>query len=361
MHSTQGLHFDGVALPDGAACRPLARQATGPWKERRTPVISIQHAFLFVHRGKSGGNSVAEALLPYSEDCKTVSGSQDGTERFDIRNDRFGTVKHARLRDYRQALPQALYAGLYKFATIRNPFERLVSAYFSPHRVAAGKVQGFDRAAFLDLVARQATLRDFIRTTPGGALDAELNRLMRFERLAEDFAAVTQAIGLGPLALPHRNRGAHAPYRAYYDADLRRCVEARSTRSWNGAATPSDPPARPSAAADHDGLTRRVILSPPSGGVIGHGTSAWGKCLGNLPHADGRRGAVRRHRRPGGLPAHSGDTGCRATQPAWHRSGVPCHAVAPGPHPAPGHAGPGAGGQSGDPLRLHLPAATRGA
>jgi hypothetical protein len=206
-------------------------------------MISIAHAFLFIHRGKSGGNSVSEALLPFAEDRKTVTGSQDGTERFDVESERFGTRKHARLAEYRRAIPPEIFGGLYKFCTIRNPFERLVSAYFSPHRVADGKVAGFDRAAFLHLIARQATLRDFIRSTPpgetpDGALDAELDRVMRFECLAADFAAVTRAIGIGTPALPHRNRGDHGPYRRYYDAELRQLVEARFREEldWGGYA-----------------------------------------------------------------------------------------------------------------------------
>ncbi|MBB3898694.1 sulfotransferase family 2 domain-containing protein [Roseococcus suduntuyensis] len=201
-------------------------------------MISIRHDFLFIHRGKSGGNSISEILLPYSEDSKSVTGSQDGTERFDVRNDGFGTRKHSRLADYKRALPAELFDRLYKFSVIRNPYERLVSAYFSPHRVADGRIQGFDRDAFRQLIISQATLRDFIRTGPGGALDAELDMLLRFERLEREVAALLQAIGLPPRALPHRNRGDHAPYRTYYDAELRELVEARFREEldWGGYA-----------------------------------------------------------------------------------------------------------------------------
>jgi hypothetical protein len=66
------------------------------------------------------------------------------------------------------------------------------------------------------LIASQATLRDFACAQRGGALDAELDMLMRFERLDQDFAVVLRAIGLQPQPLPHRNRGDHAPYRVYY-------------------------------------------------------------------------------------------------------------------------------------------------
>ena len=195
-------------------------------------MTSIAHAFLFIHRGKSGGNSVSEALLPYAEDRKTVTGSQDGTERLDVESERFGTRKHARLAEYRRAVPPELFGRLYKFSTIRNPFERLVSACFSPHRVANGKVTGFDRTAFRHLITHHAMLRDFIRTTPpgetaDGALDAELDRLMRVGCLAEDFAVVTRAIGIGTPVAPHRNRGEHGQYRRHYDAELRRIVETR--------------------------------------------------------------------------------------------------------------------------------------
>lgn len=201
-------------------------------------MISIRHSFLFIHRGKTGGNSVSAALLPHADDRKIVEGTQDGIERFDIRNETFGTRKHSMLRDYAARIPADIFARLFRFSTLRNPFPRLVSAYFSPHRVANLGITGFDRDDFIGLAQRQHTMREFICLGETGPLDADLHMLMRFENLAADFATATRRIGIGPLDLPHRNRGAPQDYRRYYDPELRALVEQRFREEldWGGYA-----------------------------------------------------------------------------------------------------------------------------
>lgn len=190
-------------------------------------MLSIRHSFLFIHRGKTGGNSISEALLPYCDDVKVVSGSQDGVERFDVENPVYGTRKHFVLRQYAEALPPELFGRLFRFSILRNPFDRLVSAYFSPHRIAKGVVTGFDRESFRALILAQKTMREFVCLSADGPLDRDLQALIRFEHMDRDFRAVTRAIGLGELSLPHRNRSERQSYRAYYDEDLRALVESR--------------------------------------------------------------------------------------------------------------------------------------
>jgi hypothetical protein len=190
-------------------------------------MLSIKHSFLFIHRGKTGGNSIAEALLPYSDDAKVVTSSQDGVERFDVENTTFGTRKHFTLRQYADVLPPDLFARIYKFSTLRNPFDRLVSAYFSPHRVANGKISGFNREQFKDLILNQKTMRDFICLSPDSIFTGDIQFLMRFEQLEHDLKHVTRELGLGEVTLNHRNRSDRRPYQAYYDVELRALAEDR--------------------------------------------------------------------------------------------------------------------------------------
>lgn len=190
-------------------------------------MISESHDFLFIHRGKTGGNSISEALLPYATDDKLVDPSyQDGVDRFDIRSSKFDTRKHSKLGEYRDALPAELFARLFKFATLRNPFELLVSAYFSPHRVLT-QGNDFDRETFRVMIERQQPIRRFICLSDDGPLLADIDYLMRFERLADEFRTVCARIGLPALELNHRNRSSRADYCGYYDSELRALVEER--------------------------------------------------------------------------------------------------------------------------------------
>jgi len=201
-------------------------------------VISLQKKFLFIHVLKTGGNSISSPLLRWSED-ELVSDKwdHDGVERFGINNPGYGTHKHSILADYRAALPEDIYAGLFKFSVLRNPWDRMISAYFAPHRVFYLKVLGgWDRGRFLEMLESGRLLvrpmRHFITSIPPApegatALDSELDFLLRYENLEADFAELCDRIEVPRVALPRYNRSERKPYTHYYDAELREIVGQR--------------------------------------------------------------------------------------------------------------------------------------
>jgi len=97
-------------------------------------MLSINKKFLFIHVPKTGGNSIQKILKKYSEDNITIGEHQDGIERFGVQNREYKTVKHSPLSYYKAVIEPELYKKLFKFATIRNPWDRIISFYFSPHR-----------------------------------------------------------------------------------------------------------------------------------------------------------------------------------------------------------------------------------
>jgi len=184
-------------------------------------VISLKHHFLFVHIPKTGGNSVQQVLRDYAEDQIVCTAPfQDGVERFGLRNDRFNLHKHSPLRDYRRELGETLFRRLFKFCCVRNPWERAISFYFSPHR---GPVN-WSRDAFIgllrELVPSAAFVAlgepDFSKQSPFGNVDF----VMRFERLNEDFRRVCDRIGLPFQELPVRNKSSREHFSQYYDPEL---------------------------------------------------------------------------------------------------------------------------------------------
>src|SRR5262245_50254348 len=98
-------------------------------------MLSTTRSFLFVHVPKTGGNSIQDALRAHSDDeFVCLSPHQDGVERFELRSARFDTHKHSTLAEYRSRYGDELLAVLYRFACVRNPWDRVVSHFFSPHR-----------------------------------------------------------------------------------------------------------------------------------------------------------------------------------------------------------------------------------
>lgn len=193
-------------------------------------MISFRNNFLFIHLPKTGGNSLQAALEKYSDD-EIVSpyASQDGIERFSIRNEKLGVEKHATLGRYREIFGSQVCDQLYTFTVIRNPWDRAMSHYFSPHLANLT----WDRARFINVVETMPTLRQFIGE--GGnqvgndsvELDDFVDKIMIFERLQEDFDDVCARLDLPRLKLPFRNVSSKPPYPFHYDDELIQIVAAR--------------------------------------------------------------------------------------------------------------------------------------
>jgi hypothetical protein len=190
-------------------------------------MISLQHKFLYIHIPKTAGNAVQNILRDFSEDkvvCLTPY--QDGVERFEVRNAQFNIQKHSTLAEYQRELGDTTLTGLFKFCCVRNPWERAISYYFSPHRGAVA----WDRQAFIRLLDEIKPITAFLRLDGAKAKNSPAKNadcLMRFERLAQDFHVVCERLGLPKTELPVRNKSARAHFSSYYDAELIELVRQR--------------------------------------------------------------------------------------------------------------------------------------
>jgi Sulfotransferase family len=164
---------------------------------------------IYLHAPKTGGNSIQTVLLPHSDDQKVLGKGQDGIDRFGIRG-AHTSQKHAKLQDYARSLPDL---APYKVAiSVRHPFDRAVSFFFTPIRwlrEEGGRlVQSepvWSRTAFLQFLDGVAPLVSFLDVN--GTL-RKPDFVIRYEAIEEDFAAFTDALGLPDAKLPHVNRSA---------------------------------------------------------------------------------------------------------------------------------------------------------
>jgi hypothetical protein len=193
-------------------------------------MLSLKHNFLFVHVPKTGGNSIQKVLEPFSEDKLVALYSfQDGKERFSIQNSVYPYHKHSTLREYKKILPKELYAPLTKFTVVRNPWERMVSLYFSPH---AGR-EKFDPKTFKSIILEAKTLEDFVDTScrlrklTGKNLlkNTEIHRFIRFENLKEEFDDLCLDLGIKTDTLDKLNVSKRENHQQYYDQQLLKLVE----------------------------------------------------------------------------------------------------------------------------------------
>jgi hypothetical protein len=188
-------------------------------------MISFQKRFLFVHIPKTAGNSIQSVLRDYSEDqLVALRKEQDGVERFGLRNPKYKIKKHSTLIEYRTALGEAEFGSLYKFTCVRNPWDRMVSYYFTPTQ----KAEAWDRNKFRKIISNAVSVADYLRLNQGKKDPfANVDYIMRFENLAGDFRVVCAALDISPTILPQYNRSNREHYSKYYDKELRELVRAR--------------------------------------------------------------------------------------------------------------------------------------
>jgi hypothetical protein len=188
-------------------------------------MISFQKCFLFVHIPKTAGNSIQSVLRDYSEDqLVALRKEQDGIERFGLRNPKYKIRKHSTLREYREALRDEQFRKLYKFTCVRNPWDRMVSYYFTPTQNPETR----SRERFRGIMSKAISVADYLRLDDGEEDPfANVDYIMRFENLADDFYTVCGRLDISPPPLPQLNRSTRAHYSKYYDDELRELVRIR--------------------------------------------------------------------------------------------------------------------------------------
>jgi Sulfotransferase family len=188
-------------------------------------MISLQKRFLFVHIPKTAGNSIQSALRDYSEDqLVALRKEQDGIERFGLRNPKYKVKKHSTLREYRDALGDEQFCNLYKFTCVRNPWDRMISYYFTPTQ----SPETWDRKKFSEIISEAVSISDYLRLDKNEDDPfANVDYIMRFENLADDFRTVCATLSISPISLPRYNRSRREHYSKYYDDELREFVRTR--------------------------------------------------------------------------------------------------------------------------------------
>ena len=188
-------------------------------------MISFQKRFLFVHIPKTAGNSIQSVLRDYSEDeLVALRSEQDGVERFGLRNPKYKIKKHSTLAEYRRALENEQFRSLYKFTCVRNPWDRMVSYYFTPTQ----SPETWNRKKFQGIISKAVSVADYLRLGPREEDPfANVDCILRFENLADDFRIVCSALDISPPALPRYNRSNRDHYSKYFDDELRELVRVR--------------------------------------------------------------------------------------------------------------------------------------
>ena len=187
-------------------------------------IVSPRTRSIFVHIQKTAGASIEEALR--AQDPAAGAGLHEGR-------------RHMTAREIRALVGAPTWDAYFKFAFVRNPWDRLVSWYHMCMQVA--EPNPFSRyvrevAPTFERFVTHATTGMGERTTRNqldyltdDAGTVIVDFVGRYESLAADYATVTRRLGIDA-ALPHVNTSAHRDYRDYYTDATRDIVGERFAR-----------------------------------------------------------------------------------------------------------------------------------
>lgn len=195
-------------------------------------IVSHRHRFIFAAVPKTGTHSVRQALREQMGDEDVEQVGLFVNKRFpwaDLAAIQHG---HLSLRQVRPFLGEEAFAGYFKFAFVRNPFDRFVS--YCAFMLRGG-----------DLFERQPreVMRHFLFREPpeqhilfqpqaallvgedGATLSTDM--VGRVEDMQGSYDAICARIGIGSRQLDRVNGSRHRDYRDYYDQPLIDGVAAR--------------------------------------------------------------------------------------------------------------------------------------
>ena len=171
--------------------------------ETQRPTLDMQSKFMFFSNNKVVQTSINRHLLKsrsivYKDDPAKYAGHY---KRIDIR----------------------LFESMYRFTIVRNPWSKVVSAFFHLKNKARRKeLKSFTFDGFVrNVLAKTGPDFDphFDLQYPKAFYNGEcfLDFVGKIENLQSDWQEIAKHID-APEVLPHSNRGKHKPYQTYYES-----------------------------------------------------------------------------------------------------------------------------------------------
>lgn len=191
-------------------------------------IVSHRHRFVFLAVPRTASHAVRAALAP-------LLGPEDWQqEALRLRAasplPRLAAVRHGHVSAQQASaeLPAALWRDYFKFAIVRDPFDRFVSVCAMLNKRNPGYV-GRERAFMKRaLSVPRFRARALVRPQTAMLVDAKgriaLDYLGRYECLDASFRAICRRLGIPPRALDKRNASPAGTAAAVYDAELEAAV-----------------------------------------------------------------------------------------------------------------------------------------
>jgi hypothetical protein len=177
--------------------------------------ISEKYQFLFIHIPKCAGTSI-ESFFGYDYDNKLC---------FEHNFNNIGHPKHLTLNNYEKILNEESIKKIFKFTIIRNPFDRIVSAY--NYSLYSDKIYWNGRNDYdykKSLLSFENFIKQFKIKIPNSfdhfieTKENKMDYIIRFENINDNFKELCNILNIKDKNLPFENKTPNRKnYRDYYD------------------------------------------------------------------------------------------------------------------------------------------------
>jgi len=211
-------------------------------KSKNVSNIFPEAGIIFVHIPKTGGTSIRKLLIGLKDTNIMEEDKKKYYYAEELKREKISSI-HGKARDYLQIMDRKLWDKSFKFTSVRNPWNLMVSSY---HWWLQNGHQ-FHRLRHMYVDITKMSFKDYIKSAYGNfminecvgniedwILDVDKNMLLdglvRLENFEEDFNKLIKKFnksfnGLGNLT--KTNVSGHRNYQDYYDLETQTLVEKR--------------------------------------------------------------------------------------------------------------------------------------
>ncbi|MGH6658178.1 MAG: sulfotransferase family 2 domain-containing protein [Sphingomicrobium sp.] len=186
-------------------------------------ILSAEHRYIFVAIPKTGTHAVRQALREHMGPNDIEQVGLFVTKRFPIPELAALGHGHLSLQQVRPYLKPEVFDGFFKFAFVRNPFDRFIS-YCSFVTRDDGEFERDPRKVMREIVEHPPLdhllfqSQHMFLTDPKGKLLTDM--VGRVETMQASYDAIAARIGIPTQPLDKVNASKRGDYRSYYDETL---------------------------------------------------------------------------------------------------------------------------------------------